>query len=224
MSTVDIPPALNLEKCKLKTKEIWKEKLRKSEKCEKGRKLNCLWKRQLCLDCNIVLTRCPLSFCFVEIKKGKKEKKSLFDIYKISLSIISLQWQSYHCMLSDWKPSQSDVTVDGICGGRENMLCLFAMPLESLPNYLQRQGAVKFWENIWNISGIILKYFCQHLQPSEKWVDFCSNICLWENVMIYWGQLWYSYNLQLWYMYKDCLQTTEGFQLAFGAVWLPHLS
>ena len=34
--------------------------------------LNCLWKRQLCLDCNIVLTRCPLSFCFVEIKKGKK--------------------------------------------------------------------------------------------------------------------------------------------------------
>ena len=35
MSTADMMSALNLEKCKLKTKEIWKEKLRKSENVER---------------------------------------------------------------------------------------------------------------------------------------------------------------------------------------------
>ena len=104
---VDTPPALNREKCKLKTKEIWKrKKLRKSEKenwgnlkCGKGRKLNCLWKRQLCLDCNIVLTRCPLSFCFVEIKKGKK---SLFEYF---IPMITFDKKAIKHILSDSKPT-----------------------------------------------------------------------------------------------------------------------
>ena len=46
MPTVDIPPVLNLEKCKRKA-----EKMRKMWK---GKKLNCLWKRLLCLGLSLI--------------------------------------------------------------------------------------------------------------------------------------------------------------------------
>ena len=91
------------------------------------------------------MTRCPLSFCFVEIKKGKK---SLFE-YFIPMITFDKKASNIFCQIQ----SRLDVTVDGIMWARKNMLCLFAMPLESiresLPNYLQKQEG--FWANIWNI-------------------------------------------------------------------------
>ena len=84
-------------------------------------------------------------FCW---NKERKERKVCLNI-SFRWSRLIRKLSNIFCQIQ----SRLDVTVDGIMWARKNMLCLFAMPLESiresLPNYLQKQEG--FWANIWNI-------------------------------------------------------------------------
>ena len=109
-------------------------------------------------------------FCW---NKERKERKVCLNI-SFRWSRLIRKLSNIFCQIQ----SRLDVTVDGIMWARKNMLCLFAMPLESiresLPNYLQKQGG--FWANIWNIFHYIWNIFHYIWNVLALFWNNCANI------------------------------------------------